>query len=130
VKSWNTPGRLIQLDWMAGAVVGAVMLAFRGWLTELYGLPGSLVTGIGFANLGYACVSFVLARFSRGDRVPFLRVVAVANLLWAVACAVLALLWVGRASVFGMVQLVGEALFVGGLGVLEWRAAGRRAVPR
>lgn len=47
MKSWNTPGKLIQVDWMAGAVVGAVMPAFRGWLTELYRLPGSLVTVIG-----------------------------------------------------------------------------------
>jgi hypothetical protein len=28
-------------------------------------------------------------------------------------------------SLFGMGQLVGEAVFVGGLGLLEWLAAGR-----
>ena len=118
-------GQLIQVDWVAGAVAGALVLALHGWLTDLYQLPGGLVLLIGIANLAYACVSFTLARFSRGDRVPLLRVVAAANIIWAVVCALLATLWAGRASLFGMGQLVGEAIFVGCLGVLEWRAAGQ-----
>ena len=68
-------GQLIQVDWVAGAVAGALVLALHGWLTDLYQLPGGLVLLIGIANLAYACVSFTLARFSRGDRVPLLRVV-------------------------------------------------------
>lgn len=117
---------LIWVDWIAGAVVGALVL-FREWLTELYLLPGVLVLVIGLANIAYSCVSFTLAMFSRGDRVPFLRVVAAANIVWAIVCSVLAVVWFGEASVFGLCQLVGEAVFVGGLGVMEWRAAARPA---
>lgn len=105
--------------------MGVLVLALHGWLTELYQLPGALVLVIGFANLAYACVSFTLAQLRHGDRVPFLRVVAVANVLWAVGCVILAAVWAGRATVFGMGQLIGEAVFVGWLGVLEWRAAGQ-----
>ena len=64
--------------------------------------------------------------FSQGDRVPLLRVVAVANMIWAIICAVLAVVWFGEGSAFGVGSLDGESVFVGGLGVLEWRAAGRR----
>lgn len=117
-------GFLIEVDWIAGAIVGVLVLSLRGWLSELYLLPDRLLLLMGLANLAYACVSFTLARFSHGDRVPFLRFVAVANILWAVFCTVLAGLWFGEASLFGMGQLVGEAIFVGGLGILEWRAAG------
>jgi len=91
--------------------------------TDLYSLPGELLLVMGVANLAYASVSFTLAMLSRGDRVPFLRVVAAANVIWALLCAALAVMWFNEASVFGLGQLVGEAVVVGGLGVLEWRAA-------
>lgn len=117
--------QLIRVDWIAGTVAGVLVLALHGWLTELYQLPGELLLVIGLANLSYASLSFTLAQRTRGDRVPFLRVVAVANVLWAVGCIVMALVWAGRASVFGMCELIGEAFFVGSLGVMEWRAAGQ-----
>jgi len=125
---------LIRVDWIAGAVVGTLGLSLRGWLADLYGLPTDLLLAMGSANLAYACVSFALATFSRGDRVPLLRVVAVANVTWALVCSALAVVWLDRASALGLVGLVGEAVFVGGLGVLEWNAAGptggARAEPR
>lgn len=99
------------------------MLSLGSWLTDLYALPAGLLLVIGIANLAYACVSFTLAMRSSGDRVPFLRVMAAANIGWGVACAVMAAVWFGKASVFGMTQLIGESILVGGLGVLEWRAA-------
>lgn len=101
------------------------MLSLRGWLTGLYALPGELLLLMGLANLAYAGVSFTLAMLSHGDRVPLLRVVAVANIAWALLCLRWAVVWYGEASVFGVGQLVAEAVFVGGLGILEWRAAGR-----
>jgi hypothetical protein len=115
--------RLIWVDGIAGAVVGALVLWLRGWLADLYLLPGDLLFVIGTANLAYGCVSLSLAVSSRGDRVPGLRMVAAANMAWAVWCSVMAVWWFGQASAFGMGQLIGEAVFVGGLGVLEWRAA-------
>jgi hypothetical protein len=44
-------------------------------------------------------------------------------MVWAVVCLSLAIIWFGEASALGVAQLIGEALFVGGLGVLEWQAA-------
>jgi hypothetical protein len=115
-------GALIRADWMAGAAAGALMLALHGWLARLYALPEALLLLIGLANLGYAAVSFTLDRLSRGDQVPLLRLIAVANMGWALLCLAWAARWAGEASAFGMLQLLGEAVFVGGLGALEWRA--------
>ena len=117
--------RLIAIDWIGGAVAGTLILFLRGWLTGFYALPSHLLLAIGIANLAYSCVSFTLAMRSHGVTVPYLRVIAVANVAWAVCCAVFTVVWFNSASVFGLGQLVGEAVFVGGLGLLEWRAAGR-----
>jgi hypothetical protein len=115
---------LITVDWIGGIVAGLLVLSLRGWLAELYSLPDHLLLVIGLANLAYGSVSMILALSRRGERVPFLRVMAGANVAWAVVCFGLAVVWFGTASVFGMVQLVGEGLYVGVLGILEWRAAG------
>lgn len=116
---------LITVDWIAGAIVGLLVLSVTGWLAALYALPETLLRVMGGANLLYACVSFTLAMRRDGDHVPLLGAVAAANMAWAAVCVVLAVLWFGEASVIGVGQLVAEAVFVGGLGVLEWRAAGQ-----
>lgn len=121
------PTVLIWIDWIAAAVAGVVVLSLRGWLADLYSLPKELLLVIGVTNLAYGSVSFTLAMSSRGGRVPLLRGVAAANVAWAVCCAVLAAAWVGTASTFGLVQLIGEGILVGALGVLEWRAGTPRA---
>lgn len=117
------------MDWIAGAVVGLLVLTLREWLADLYAVSGNLLLVIGAANLAYSGVSFTLAMSSRGGRVPFLRAVAAANMAWAVCCLALAVVWSREASLFGLGQLVGEAVFVGGLGVLEWRAGGPQSSP-
>lgn len=109
---------------MAGAVIGVLVLSLSGWLSGLYALPRGLLLWMGLANLVYAGVSFTLAMRRRGDHVPMLRFIAAANIAWAMLCATWAVLWFGKASPLGVGQFVAEALFVGGLGVLEWRAAG------
>ncbi len=120
--------QLIWVDWIAGTVAGVLVLSLCGWLTDLYALPHDLILAIGVANVAYGCVSFTLAMASRGGRVPFLRVVAAANVAWAVGCVVLAAVWFREASVFGLGQLLGEAVFVGTLGILEWRAGAPKGV--
>lgn len=127
-ERWSA-GQLVEADWRAGALVGGLVIAFHVPLTELYALPRALVLTLGWANLAYACGSFTLARLRRGDRVPLLGALAVANVAWAVLCGVLAVRWFGEASAFGLAQLAGEALFVGVLGLLEGRAARRGADP-
>lgn len=120
---WLRGSALIRLDWIGGAVVGLVVLGLHGWLARVYGLPSSLVLAMGWANLAYASVSFTLFRLTRGDRVPGLGKMALANILWGLLCFGLAAYWSREATVLGLAQLIVEGLFVGGLGVLEWRAS-------
>jgi hypothetical protein len=118
-----TPRSLITTDWIAGATAGVLMLALHPWLSEWYALPQSLLLCIAAANLGYAMVSFTIARRARGANVPGLRVMAVANMAWGGVCIALGVRWFDAASVWGLAQLFGEAMLVGGLGVVEWHVS-------
>ena len=95
------------------------MLSLSSWLSDLYALPRVLLIGIGVVNLCYGAFSFSLARRARRPR-PLIVLLVVANATWAVLCVLAAVLLAGQASAFGMAQLVGEGLFVGGLAALEW----------
>lgn len=112
--------RLLWVDCTAGAVVGAVTLSASGWLSGWYGLPQSFLLLTGAVNLAYASYSFSLAVRSRRP-LPLILLLVVANLAWAAAMVRWAVVFRETATPLGLIQLIGEALFVGGLGLLEWR---------
>lgn len=112
---------LLRIDSIGGLIAGTLALSLSPWLSRLYAVPQSLVVGMGVANLAYGTMSGLLQR--RAVRPPALiRLLVVANGLWAVLCLVTAVRLASTASVFGLAQLVGEGLYVGGLAALEWRA--------
>ena len=111
--------KLLWIDCTAAALAGVTVLALSGWLSRLYALPHELLLFVGTVNLLYASFSFTLAR--RAARPLFLiKLLVFANAAWVVACLGLAASFWDRATVFGVAQLVGEALFVGALAALEW----------
>lgn len=112
--------RLLWVDCTAAALAGVAVLALSGWLSRLHALPQDLLLFTGAVNLLYGSYSFSLA--VRSER-PLLgiKLLVVANLSWAVVCVALVAVYWQQASVFGFFHLFGEAIFVGGLGLLEWR---------
>lgn len=115
---------LLWLDGAAGAVVGTVVLGLSGWLAGLYALPRGLLLATGAANLLYAAYALALAR-RRPRPLPWVAALAVANLAWGAVCVGLLAMVGGSASAFGIAHLAAEAVFVGGLGALEWRVRER-----
>ncbi len=115
VRQW-----VLWIDATAAALAGVVVLFVSGWLSGWYGLPQELLISIGAVNLVYASYSGSLAMRTRRPKSLILFLVS-ANLLWSVVCVTLALIYRDTATLFGLVHLLGEALFVGGLGGLEWR---------
>jgi hypothetical protein len=112
--------RLLWIDGLAGLVAGAVTLLASGWLSEWYSLPQELLFIIGAANLLYGSYSTSLAmRSIRPEKLILLLVCA--NLIWAMLCLSLAIIYWEIATLFGLGHLLIEGLFVGGLARLEWR---------
>lgn len=115
---------LLWADGIAGASVGVLVLVLHPWLAVLYGLPASLVLGLGAANLAYGLYSSTLAvRLYRGQPPSRRAVVTLvaANAAWAVVCVVLAVALRERATLIGTAVLAVEAVFVGALALLERR---------
>lgn len=119
--TWRiTPERLLRLDGIGGFVAGALVLAAHSHLAGWYGLPRGLLLFTGAANLAYGTYSSMLAL--RATRpLGMIRLLAIANMGWAMACAVMVLRWGPAASPLGVGHLTLEGAYVGGLGLVEWR---------
>jgi len=120
-------GQLLRIDSLAGLFVGTGMLLSHGWLSALYEQPVWFVLMIALINLAYGSVSFMLRRTWPHTPRRAVWALAGANMFWGVVCLVLAAFTHGQSSVFGTLALVGEAAFVGGLGLQEWRTLRRGA---
>ncbi len=100
------------------------MLLLSGWLSGWFALPAELLRLIGLVNLAYGAFSFSLAVRSR--RPPFLiALLAAANAAWAFVCFAMAAKFATTASPFGLAQLIGEGIIVGGLAWMEWSRRAR-----
>lgn len=112
--------RLLWVDCVGAALAGVAVIALSGWLSRLEGLPQGVLLFTGAVNLLYGAYSFSLA--TRTQRpMPLIKLLVVANLAWAPVCLGLLATFSATATPFAFAHLVGEAIYVGGLGVLEWR---------
>lgn len=111
---------LLWIDCTAGALVGVLVLLFSGWLSRLYSVPLGILYFMGSINLLYAAYSFSLAiRHTRPE--VLITLLVAANGTWAFVCLGIAAYFFETTTYFGIGQLVGEAVFVGGLASLEWK---------
>jgi len=84
------------------------------------GIPREVLLFTGAVNLLYGAFSFSLA--VRAERpLVLIRLLVAANLTWALVCLGLLVRFAESATPIAFVHFVGEAVYVGGLGVLEWR---------
>lgn len=111
---------LLWIDCSGGLFVGVLVLATAGWLSRLFGLPLSIVLVMGTANLVYGTFSFSLARRRVRPR-ALLQLLVAANITWALLCGVAAAVFASQASWVGLAHLILEGVYVGGLGLLEWK---------
>lgn len=117
-----TLNRLLHVDGIAALSAGVSLLALHHFLAGLLGLPGWLLRAQAFVNLMYGSYSLPLAR--RRHRPKWMiRALASANMAYAFGC-VPALLWhfYPTYTPLGVAYFLLEIGFIGGVGVLEWRA--------
>ena len=113
--------RLVWFDGAAGLSAGVLVLMASPWLAALYALPISALIFTGLMNCAYGAYSSTLARRPDLRTRRAILALVIANASWPLVCALLIVCLRGQISAFGVAHLVGEALFVGGLAVWEWR---------
>lgn len=116
----NSYRRILWVDGIAGLLVGTLLLLAANWLDELYNISRELLTFIAIVNLAYGTYSFSLAIRKKRPLI-LITILVIANLAWSVNCLRLIFLLRDSASIFGLIQLAAEAIFVGGLAIIEWR---------
>jgi hypothetical protein len=109
---------LIWIDGTAALLSACLVFILRGWLSELFNLPQSLLITLSFISAGYAAFSLSLA-LRKTKPVQLLQLLIYGNCLWAIACITLLLYFINMASIWGLIYFALEALFVAALALLE-----------
>lgn len=112
--------RLIWIDGLAALLVGAGMLPLRHFLADLLHLPLWLITVQAIVNLCYAYYSLTLAKHWENP-VAKVRLLSIANMSYAFLAIGLLCYFYNTCSAWGVAFFVAEVVFIGGLGVLEWK---------
>ncbi len=115
----KVPRQLLWIDGTAGLLAGVSLFLTLDWLEEWYNIPRGTLVFIGLANLAYGTYSLSIATLKKRPAILIV-ILVMANLAWAVNCLRMAVALGDTASVFGLIQLIGEAIFVGALACLEW----------
>ncbi|MEM8601965.1 MAG: hypothetical protein AAGF99_18770 [Bacteroidota bacterium] len=113
--------RLLWVDCTGALIAGALVLGAGSWLATWHGLPHGVLLFTGVMNIVYGLFSLSLARRAVRPR-PLLSLLACANMVWPLVCVTLVVLHRATIGPTGLLHLLGEALYVGGLGVLEWQS--------
>ena len=112
--------RLLWVDCIGGLVVGFVVLVFCQLISSWENLPLETVVLTGAANLAYGVYSlFVTTRKKRP--LILVKMLAIANITWLLVCVAIAAMYWRQISLIGIVHVIGEGIYVAGLGFVEWK---------
>jgi hypothetical protein len=112
--------KLLWADGIAGLLAGIILLIFSSRLSAFFNLPESLVKTQGFINLLYCSYSLSLARRTVNSK-RSVYILALANAAYALFATGVLMYFFRTASVYGIIYLIAEVIFIGLLAVLEWR---------
>ena len=111
---------ILHIDGIAGTSVGLLLLLFQNIASDFYQLPKGLILFLAGANLCYGINALRLA-LMRNRKLNEVTALAIANFLWAVTCAGILLTYYEQASIFALLFISAECIFVAMLGLCEWR---------
>ena len=117
--------QLLGFDAATCLAFGVLLMSVSAPLEGLLGLPASLLFYAGVVLLPCAALMALAARTLAK---PLVALVVIGNFAWAVASVVVAFAF--DTTTFGLVFVLGQAVLVATLGVLEMRAARDAALPR
>ena len=121
--------KILWIDCLGGLFAGIAMLSLAGWISKLESLPIEFVVGMGCANLAYGTYS-VWVTLSRPRSQRKIEILAASNVAWLFVCLAIVVKHRGGLSPLGNLHVVGEGVYVAGLGIVEWRLRKRLVRPK
>ncbi|MCH7314592.1 hypothetical protein [Acinetobacter sp. ANC 3882] len=116
----NIAKNILWVDCCAAGFAGLIVLFASEWFSQLYHLPRYVVIFIGCINLLYACYSFTLANYKKRS-LFLINILVIANAIWVMACLIMLGMFWDEMTIFAMIHIGGEAIFVGTLARLEYQ---------
>jgi hypothetical protein len=121
--------RVLWLDAVSGAAVGALQLLLPAWLAGLLGLPEALLVESGWAILAFSgYISFLATRRLIPPAGVWLLIVG--NVAWALGCVALIVEGGLTPTLLGTVFLAVQGFWVGLMAGLEWLGLRRTTASR
>nr|WP_255737165.1 hypothetical protein [Cognataquiflexum nitidum] len=90
---------------------------------ELFGLPVSVLTYLSFISAAFCLYSAACFLFLKGNWVPFIWVIGIANSLYCVLTLGLVLVYFPQLTAFGVAYFLGEIMIVAVLVYIEFLVA-------
>lgn len=112
--------RILWIDGLSGLFAGILLLLTLNWLAEWYKIPKNTLFFFAAVNFAYATYSLSIARLKKRPKI-LITILVLANLTWAVHCLWLAINFRETITLFGLIHLIVDTIYVGGLAYLEWR---------
>jgi len=119
--------RALLVDAAASGLTGALMLAGAGMLTDLLGLPAALLRGAGLVLVPYVAFVAIVAARARISTAAVWAVIA-CNAVWTVASVALVIDGFVTPTALDTMFVIGQAVAVAALGVLQYVALRRPQV--
>ena len=119
--------RALLVDAAASGLTGALMIAGAGMLTDLLDLPAALLRGAGLVLVPYVAFVAIVAARAHISTAAVWAVIA-CNAVWTVASVALVIDGFVTPTALGTVFVIGQAVAVAALGVLQYVALRRPQV--
>ena len=111
---------ILWIDGLGAIAAGLIVLILSAWLSKWYNLPHEFIIFMGAVNLAYGSYSTPLAMLKKRSK-RLIIILASANAVWGCLCFIFLTHFMETISIFGIMHLMGEGLYVGGLAYLEWQ---------
>jgi hypothetical protein len=118
--------RALLADAAASAATGLLLALGAQALTDLLGLPVSLMRYAGMSLLPFAAIVLLVGLRASPPRIPVLAIIAY-NALWAIDSVVLLASGLVQPTPLGAAFVIAQAITVGALAALQWVGVKRMA---
>ncbi|MDZ4794744.1 MAG: hypothetical protein SGI83_10730 [Bacteroidota bacterium] len=112
--------QLLWIDGIAALLAGVIILLFSSRLSPVFNLPENLLMTQAIITLLYSSYSISMARRKSNPK-QLIYILVIANFAYVLLVSCLVVYFFRTATIYGIIYLIAEVLFIGLLAFLEWR---------